>query len=1276
MAWTAKRLFAALLIASPVTAATAAGQVRRAPPPLPPPAVTSASQRVLLDTLPVVLPFVAPWGVILRGAAPAGSRPVPPAVAAAWLAYASGDHLGARVELSRRLPQVIASANVDAIAKALSLHVLTASGSYKESALTDSLDKAVPDWRTRAPSMSAWVSLFEGAYAFERRQTSVAAATWKAVVDSADAPPVARLLAQLGTVRTAIESGRASEALQLVDVMERELVDSTPERSRAAVAIARVQGLHAARRSDDADAAAVGALAFCQTRRLMDVIVEVELVAAESQANYRPAASRAAVERAEQAAVFAGAAGQPRLEETQLRRLHDFALAAPTVVGAREFDRWAATTGHTVVRVTAKRRLAEALAAAGEPGTGAWHAAIAGDLEAVTTARLPDCARWLSLLLLDYDLLTATRALERGAEPVTATNYLQLADAMLAFVRAAAMARVVPGNPKHEEGVRQLASGVEAQRLMARRLLAGGDRKAAAAAFRSFFEQLQELNNRLRFSDDDASGPDRRVVYVSNLIAAYLAQAPDDLAGAAAALGASGVAAREWFAFPHMLQRHPGGLPIGRALEVLGGAPDDTGRLVQDRPDVRARTIALRAILDAAPRDRTVAWPRVIVGRAASTVATQAAGIVLFGSSAASMGELEAAQFGLLHAGQLALAAGNDLRFVRPRSASAFDRFLPLLHEPGERADEAREELQALATFGMRYWLTGLAVPTSDEFVGRLLGIDEARTDGPPLRRLLRSAVWPAREPRFDVLDVDEDEAEVQLALIAWALEYPLLIGAIAYQSPDAAFVQPIGTEFAAAERRTRHIGAAIDPFLPTADQVRRLRIHTVLNGALVSLAVRNYRRAAEALAEAAALTAPQQSLELAQIHYLAAMCARGLNDVRGEEVALARAVDLLDAFRRALPTRNASLRLRELRQLLQDEYVSVLHRRAAPKRMAQAIARYRTASLIPAAVAAPGSSRQDAELATLRALYHAVATGNEASPVTRRDLQELLDAFKEKSDLPPGEPTLNAIADATDFVVDDMARGSPAATLLPVAARHARPGELIVMQLVGHEGVYLVTSDSQGERTRTTARSSVRHWRCCARISTPRSRQRLMQRRRPSGWHELLLRSLPELSGKRRISILRTARSRRWRGRRFAPAPKGPRSSRNSKSNCCPACRRTGCPPRRTTFPCGFLSSPTRTIGRDGRRTHVDASTHLVGSERTAFAISRPRPPPRLPSEVRWARDLLFATHAESNRVRPHYSFLELPRYRRAAREHLAVSSSPYRGVPQTPRAGLAPAG
>ena len=157
----------------------------------------------------------------------------------------------------------------------------------------------------------------------------------------------------------------------------------------------------------------------------------------------------------------------------------------------------------------------------------------------------------------------------------------------------------------------------------------------------------------------------------------------------------------------------------------------------------------------------------------------------------------------------------------------------------------------------------------------------------------------------------------------------------------------------------------------------------------------------------------------------------------------------------------------------------------------------------------------------TLKDTYHALAAGAENSPVTRQDYRKLFKFFEQPERLPSGDPTLNAIEQATYLVTNELHAETSGGGRRAAVIRPAARGELLILQSVGHTGVHTVTID---ERGRTSG--YYRYMPIASLEALCRDFENALQAEGSSGeagakLYEKLLAYLPEMKGKRRLSIL-----------------------------------------------------------------------------------------------------------------------------------------------------------
>jgi CHAT domain-containing protein len=417
-----------------------------------------------------------------------------------------------------------------------------------------------------------------------------------------------------------------------------------------------------------------------------------------------------------------------------------------------------------------------------------------------------------------------------------------------------------------------------------------------------------------------------------------------------------------------------------------------------------------------------------------------------------------------------------------------------------------------------------------------------------------------------------------------------------------------------------------------------------VLDLAFSALAGRRYSKAIEQLSKFEGMIPSPTKLERVQVMYVKAMCYRGLGDAPREEALLKAAEVELEGLRRSVATRNASLRLRDLRQLIQEEYLSALYRRGDWTGMARAIAAYRLASLLPVAIlaAAPRDPLAQ-ELETLKDTYDALAAGAEQNPVTRQSYRELFKLFEQPERLPAGDPTLNAIEQATYLVTNELYAETPGDTRTEAVIRPAIPGELLILQSVGHTGLYTVTIDEHGHVS-----GYYRYMPIASLEALCQDFENALQAEGSSEagtrLYDRLLAYLPEMKGKRRLSILADGplQNLAWAA---LPTPDGryliEKYEIGILSGAKPAPGRGTALAREQILAITNPDSDVDAAGKlaaigDGGRVGVIA---LEGAEATLPNIQR---------ELTRTDAVYISTHGQSDYLRPDYSFLELASGRR----------------------------
>ena len=485
-------------------------------------------------------------------------------------------------------------------------------------------------------------------------------------------------------------------------------------------------------------------------------------------------------------------------------------------------------------------------------------------------------------------------------------------------------------------------------------------------------------------------------------------------------------------------------------------------------------------------------------------------------------------QLQIVYAGQLALAANGNIRYVKLGQ----DHPLAWLIEKMKADPTVKDDFAEASRFGMRIWLQETAMFSTGLGAERLAN-----------NRVFHSILDEELElPEFDSLSEDDDDdadkgeaGDEKLVapkgflheweFTAWSIRFPLLLDAAVeplHDYLDKAVAETIKSAVPNAPLLRMMAAGGDDEFFQQLAEMQRTE---ALDLALSSLVRKRYRQAIERLLFFEKLLPPDAALDHVQTKYIEAMCYRGLQDEQHEEMLLKSASEELRGLRRLAATRSASLRLNDLRQMISEEYFSLLYRDHNWTGMAAAMGEYHSASLLPAAVLAEAPGHPLAqELKTLRDTYDSLnedAHGHVDSPVTRQDYQKLLQFFNAPERLPYDDPTLNAIEQATYMVTDELYARVQHTVRKSSAIRPAAPDELLILLAVGKSGIHMITID---EHSRVTG-----YYRYIP-LSRLESLSRTFKENvsnngsfQDSGTqlYDLLFAYLPELKGKRRISIL-----------------------------------------------------------------------------------------------------------------------------------------------------------
>lgn len=1072
---------------------------------------------------PVKLPSLSFWRVALacneRDGGPPKFEALDP-VERAWRSYLDGDTLATRVELEKWTPHFVEHGSVIEFARARSLAMLaTAESPGSEPrmgiSLTDNLTQAWPKWKDE-PALGSWVDLFDGAWEEAHQDTEAATRYWTAAAHAPDAPLRVQGLAYLGLTKLAIDFGAPNDALTDLQAADRAFSVARDVRGHAAVLILRIAATTASHDKVKSAAAAEAAESYCRTKGLLDGVVE-SLLAASASAAALDDQKRAAEDwrRAEDTALQSGLMPVRILTHTELLRLMQYMGTSFSLRKSREYYRWATKTGDLLLIERAAHAVAAALKRSGQIAAAGWYDVIADDASA-SLAQLPLSTRLLHAALIDYGLLEVGVDPGSSVEIFTGVDYESFSGQIVAMIgRAAKLDPDVDLDEVQEISMRMktVARSTDRLRRSALDALRHNDAKTAAKQFAGFFKNLSDLLDDLSESfrqeeDQEANDAGTNLAYAAGLLNAWAMHDPSQLRTVIGSLGSDASSNP-----PLLLPEADFGASHG---------PDQASFLVGTR-NFEALSRAVAQGRASNPRS----WPRLVTRYAAEGGARAAAAAVL-GTQTGQLNEQESVQLQIAYAGQFALAANGDIHYVQLGREHPFAWLISKMRaEPG-----VKEDLGKASQFGLWVWLHQTALFSS----------------GPSAERRARNQLFQSileedpDLPDFDSLTEDDDSDDGnaeeekpeddkfvapkgflhEWEFTAWSISFPVLLDAVVEPQNDSVdkAVSDAMTNFTPDVSLLKVLSAGGES--GSLAQIVSMQHTEMLDLALSSLVRKRYRQAIDRLSHFEMMLPPDAALDRVQTMYVEAMCYRGLRDGQREEALLKSATEELGEMRRLAATRSASLRLNDLRQLIAEEYFSVLYRGHKWTRMAGAMAEYRSASILPAAVLAAAPRHPLAqELKTLRDTYDALSQGNEYSPVTRQDYREFLELFNAPERLPYDDPMLSAIAQATYMVTNELYAQAPHAARQASAIRPAAPGELLILLAVGQSGVHTVTLDEHGRV------SGYYRYILLSRLeSLSNGFKSAVQgngnfRETGAQLYDLLFAYLPEMNGKRRLSIL-----------------------------------------------------------------------------------------------------------------------------------------------------------
>ncbi len=1207
-----------------------------------------------LDLAPVKLPEVASWRVALA-CSRAHQQSSPEWSAArsgierAWRNYLDEDLLASRVELGKWLPELLEHGDLTDVALALSIGKLE-SVVRSGTSLADSLTEARPSWREQA-TLSSWVNLFDGAVAERNRDASQAGEYWTAALSIQDAPLQVRGLAQLGLAEIALNS--ETTALTHLEAAQQAFDSAGDARGVAAVLVLRARIFSAFHHNEQADSAEKIAESYCRQHQLADGVLESLLAASDAaleSGNQQNAAKAWA--RAEDAALHSGLISVRVLTPNEFVQLKQFSQRQLSLPKAREYFKWAWGSRNLVLIESSARAMSMALKQIGQEGASGWYD-IMGDDAADFLAKLPTSTRVLHAALIDYGLLQAGVNPASRQELFVGTDYRALCRQLIA-----GMGRTLPLLPGDEpeelkevsKVILPLADRSDEHRVAGLEALSKADGKRAATEFGVFFKSVQPLMDQIAdlgpketaSTSQAAEMPDDisevKSIYAAGLLDAWSMHSPPRLRNILSALEGKT-------------------MPVDVPLLLPAANPSKS----RFRPEVNAMgggsgAEMLRAAiaLGRAPERRS--WPR-LVARSAAQGGIGAVSASAFGVEPDHLNEAEAAQFQIAYASQLALAINGELRHVALGGKQPFEWFMSKL----KRDSSVQRDVQQASQFGLMMRLLQMAYMSTDSGAAQLAKDPYFRMviamdpEPPDFDSLAEDSDSSPTTPEDDSKEKPEKDLEESSELhfpamksdpgflrnfefAVWSIGYPVLLDSVF--GPEPSYLdKAMSKALVSLAANQPHIESSLPPQLAQElGDLEKMKRQIVLDLALSALAGKRYHIAIARLLSLEGMAPPPTTLERVQLNYVIAMCYRGLGDARQEEQLLRDAADQLESLRRSVATRNASLRLRDLRQLIEEEYLSALYRRGDSAAMTRAIASYRLASVLPVAILASAPHNPLAEeLETLKDTYHTLSVGTENSPVTRQDYRELLKLFGQPEKLPAGDPTLNAIEQATYLVTNELYAQDASHRERKDAIRPAAPGELLILQAVGHTGVYTVTIDDGG---RTSA--YFRYLPIGSLQALCESFENALQGGAPSDevgtqLYDKLLAYLPEISGKKRLSILADGplQNLPWAA---LPIPSGKyliekyevgilSGARPVSKNSVPVARRQLL----------AITNPEMEKNTDDQLAPVRSGMPiipLVGADANLAKIR---------AGLTDADAVYISTHGQSDYLRPDYSFLEL---------------------------------
>jgi len=372
---------------------------------------------------------------------------------------------------------------------------------------------------------AGWTTLFEAYQLYRSGAETEAESAWKRLAESRSTDRLLAALAWLGVAQ--IQAGLTLEAQ-----------DDPPRRAEAArTALAAITHARQAFRDISHDLGVAQAALFAaeiqflagnvsaaekelQVARLLfeaahndEGIVAVHCIGAlgEAKAGNAEIAARD-VKNAEEAT------GERRVTEAQIAQLATFAERLPELVGfpdarppelklvdAREFQRWALSTGDLLLQLISLQMLSSVLQGSGDTAQALLYKAMLADAESRYRSGVPLRVRVGRAAFLDYDFLHRTGLVERGSLRTFTYDFSRAADIYLAAqkgMRDAALDKVIGVDRAESEEtfalysrkLREIATRADGGRLGFQTKLAAGDRQGAAESLVQLFSGCHDMH--------------------------------------------------------------------------------------------------------------------------------------------------------------------------------------------------------------------------------------------------------------------------------------------------------------------------------------------------------------------------------------------------------------------------------------------------------------------------------------------------------------------------------------------------------------------------------------------------------------------------------------------------------------------------------------------------------------------------------------------------------------------------------------------------------------